>query len=214
VREAANCPLLLRKLRGLERELLSHACIQFRNHPKPLTATSPHSDARPRPLLELELDPSAFTKDWRHCDLVANYLSRLASFDRTDTFFYSNLLSTVLNELMEIAFFKHHPAGPLTCKLLRSGPVDRVELLIPVNDASRSFYERAVEEAQSSRAAEAYAQALLGEDRTNPALGLLELASDYGASIRLEPEPESARLRLSVEVRLEEIRISQPPAAS
>ena len=168
---------------------------------------SPTTATRAHPLIQVDLDSVAFVADWQHCDHLANYLSRLASFDRADTFFYANLLSTVLNELLEIVFFEHDPeGGELSCTLLRDGAVDRVELLIPVDDQRRGFYERGVEEAQSPCAAEIYTQALLGEKNSRRALGLLELASDYGANVALQPATDGRRLCLSVEVRLEDAR--------
>jgi len=157
-----------------------------------------------RPLVHLDLEPSAFAADWKHCDQVANYLARLASFDRPDTFLYSNLLSTVLNELLEVAFFHHQPPGTVRCTLLRHGAMDRIELTIPVDEASRGFYKRGVADAQSNRVAELYASSLLGDRPLDRSIGFLELAADYGARISLNGEDRDNAVTLSVDLRLDE----------
>src|SRR3954470_15854564 len=108
----------------------------------------------PAPLVELTLDADAFAGDWRHCDLVANYLAQLVAHDRPDSFLYANLLSTVLNELLESVFARRQRAGAVTCTLLREGRGDRIELLIPVDAAARAFYEEAVAAAQDSGVSE------------------------------------------------------------
>ncbi len=161
------------------------------------------SSRQARPLLRLEIDAAAVATDWRHCDRMANYLARLASFDRTDAFLYSNLLSTVLNELFEIVFWHHEVPGAVNCTLLRSGDTDRIELEIPIDEPDRSFYETAVAQAQLPDAAVNYTRSMFGDATPDRAIGLLELAADYGAGIWLESHPESAVVRLTVEVTLE-----------
>jgi hypothetical protein len=160
--------------------------------------------AEARPLVQLDLEPTAFIADWKHCDQVANYLARIASFDRPDTFLYSNLLSTVLNELLEVAFFNHQPTGTLTCSLLREGAADRIELKIPVDGAVRGFYERGVSDAQSTRVTELYASSLLGDRPMDRSIGFLELAANYGARISLNGSAADNLVTLSVDVRLDD----------
>jgi hypothetical protein len=168
-----------------------------------------------RPLVHLDLEPSAFAADWKHCDQIANYLARIASFDRADTFLYSNLLSTVLNELLEVAFFHHQPPGTVRCTLLRQGTMDRIELTIPVDKSSRGFYERGVADAQSARVTELYASSLLGERPLDRSIGFLELAADYGARISLNGAESANAVTLSVDLRLEEgLAQTANPAAS
>jgi hypothetical protein len=162
-----------------------------------------------RPLVHLDLEPSAFAADWKHCDQVANYLARIASFDRADTFLYSNLLSTVLNELFEVVFFNHRPPGMLKCALLRNGTTDRIELTIPVDAPSRDFYQRSVTDSQSDRVAELYTKSLLG-DRPDRSIGFLELAADYGARISVSEPSRENEMTLCIDVQLGEARTQTP----
>ena len=68
----------------------------------------------------ISLALEGFTAEWRHCDIVSNYISRAASFNRADAFLYSNLLSTVVNELLEVAFWHHDSGEPLNLDILDS----------------------------------------------------------------------------------------------
>ena len=163
------------------------------------------------PLIHLDLDMAAFATDWNHCDQVANYLARLASFDRADTFLYSNLLSTVLNELFEIAFVHHQCAGQLGCTLRRAGKIDRIELRIPARVEDRAFLQRIVGEAQADGVGERYRSALLLDQAPDHSVGLLELAADYGARIEFqEISAPGEGVRLIVDVCLEEGPVLQP----
>ena len=163
-----------------------------------------------RPLLHYDLEPATFAADWRHCDRIANYLAGLASFDRVDSFLYSNLLSTVLNELFEIAFCQHAPAGRVACLLGRNGAMDWIELQIPVSETERQFYRRSVAAAQTPEVGDVYTKSLLESVAPDHAVGFLELAADYGARIRIEEPAGSDMLHLIVEVSLEGNRISNP----
>src|SRR3954462_15505690 len=125
------------------------------------------------PLVELTLETDAFARDWSHCDQVANYLGQLVAHDRPDSFLYANLLSTVLNELFEAVFARHHTHGGVRCTLLRHGRCDRIELVIPVDAAARAFYEESVAATQTSEVAEVYTRELLGSDSPAGLLGLL-----------------------------------------
>src|SRR3954468_12200586 len=114
------------------------------------------------PLVELSLGADAFARNWSHCDQVANYLAQLVAHDRPDSFYYANLLSTVLNELLESVFARQQRQGTVTCTLLRDGPEDRIELLIPVDADARAFYEQTVAAARDSGVSEVYTRTLLG----------------------------------------------------
>lgn len=162
-----------------------------------------------RPLLHFDLEPSTFVADWRHCDRIANYLAGLASFDRVDSFLYSNLFSTVLNELFEIVFCQHAPVGRVSCALSRSGATDRIELEIPAGEPEREFYRRGVAAAQSPEVRDVYRISLLSGEYPDQvkAIGLLELAADYNAQIKIEEPQGSNLLRLVVDVSLEGNRL-------
>lgn len=166
-----------------------------------------------KPLLSLELEASAFASDWKHCDQAANYLARMASFDRADTFLHSNLLSTVLNEVFEIIFFRHQPKGNLQFRVLRGADGrDRLEFGIPVGSDERDFYEEAIARAQSPNVRELYSRSLLHDDCPDRAVGFLELAADYDAKMRLESDSTESTLRVVMDVCLENLTNKNQPS--
>lgn len=152
--------------------------------------------------MRVDLCAGDFTADWLQCDRVANYLARTVSSDRPDTFLHSNLLSTVLNELFEIAFARHRAGGKIVCELSRKGASDRIEFTIPVDADCRAYYRQQVDYIHSGNVTELYSSALLGETDPNTAVGLLELAADYGAAISLDESLDDAHVKLVVEIEL------------
>lgn len=172
----------------------------------PVPALSPQA----QPLIRLDVDAPVLAANWAHCDQLANYLARLAAFDRADSFLYANLLSTVLNELFEIVFVQHTPPGPVICSFWRDGKVDRIELEIPANDKARDFYLGGVAKAQAPEVDETYTHLLLGDGQADRIVGFLELAADYDARISLEPFAQANTLRLVVDVELEPSSASSP----
>lgn len=148
-----------------------------------------------RALLEIAIKSDVFSSNWEHCDRIASYVARMVSHNRTDSLLYMNLFSSALNELLETAFRSHRGEGEIACKVLRAGPVDRVELTIPCDAELRSFYRDAVATAQRPDAAESYMAALFADGPVDRRIGLLELAVDYRAKFALrETGPSSVRL--------------------
>lgn len=157
-----------------------------------------------KPLFEIALGVETFASNWAHCDKIATYVARLVSHNRTDSLLYANLFSSALNELLETAFRAHRGDGELACHVSRSGPVDRIELIIPCDEDLRGFYARAIEESRGNNVAERYVAALLADGTLDPSIGLLELAVDYKARLSLEPGEGNA-VRLVADLALEEM---------
>lgn len=137
-------------------------------------------------LLEMDMDVGVFASDWSYCDRISSYVARMISHNRLDSLLYSNLFSSALNELLETVFRIHAPHGRFACAVLRSGNVDRVRLRVPCDVAHLTFYRDAVDEVCRADAAERYRAALLSSGPLSPFIGLLELATDYGAGISVE----------------------------
>jgi len=153
-------------------------------------------------LISIDMDIGAFVSDWAYCDRLSTYVARMVSHNRTDSLLYANLLSSVLNELMETVHRAHGPAGRFACTLLRNGRHDRIELTIPNHAVEADFYGRAVAAVRRANVAEQYRSALFREGPLDPAIGLMELAVDYNA--RLDVEATGDAVRLTAELTLEE----------
>ena len=155
-----------------------------------------------KPLVEISMGIEAFASEWLHCDRISSYLARMVSHNRTDSLLYANLLSSALNELLETAFAHHGPEGDLSCRVSRAGDADLIELDLPCDEKTLSFYSEAAKRLKQPDLAEAYHSALFSAGEADPHLGLLEVAVDYRARISIQPE-KGNRLKLAAEVALE-----------
>ena len=156
-----------------------------------------------RELVKFEMDAGAFGSDWGHCGLVSSHLAGLVSFKRRDPLYYANLLSSALNELLELAFRKHVAGGRIGCAILHAGGQDRIVVEIPCDDEVRDFFEDAVGLASGSDVAERYVGCLMDEGGFDLRVGLYELAVDYRARLGLERAGADA-IRLVADVSLDE----------
>lgn len=167
------------------------------------TARMNEGGAEFKPLLEIALGVETFSSNWAHCDRIATYVARLVSHNRTDSLLYSNLFSSALNELLETAFRAHRGSGELGCSVSRAGAIDRIELTIPCDEATRRFYTSAIDDALQDDVAERYVEALLADGELDPRIGLLELVVDYKAQLSLKPGKGDA-VRLIADLALED----------
>ena len=154
------------------------------------------------PLVEISMGIEDFASEWLHCDRISSYLARMVSHNRTDSLLYANLLSSALNELLETAFAHHGPEGDFCCRVSRAGDADVIELDLPCDEPTLSFYREAAQRLQRPDLAEIYHSALFSPGTADPHLGLLEVAVDYRARISILPE-KGNRLKLAAEMALE-----------
>lgn len=156
-----------------------------------------------QPLVEIDMKIGVFGAQWTHCDRISTYVARMVSHNRTDSLLYSNLFSSVLNELLETVFRIHDGDGDFVCSVRRNGAVDRIEITLPCDARQVGFYRDAIEVVHGSEAADRYRLALFSTGPLNPEIGLLELAVDYDAQMSVE-QVEEGVIRLTADVALEE----------
>ena len=154
------------------------------------------------PLVEISMGIEAFASEWLHCDRISSYLARMVSHNREDSLLYANLLSSALNELLETAFAHHGPEGDFSCRVSRAGNADVIELDLPCDDETLSFFTEAASRLKQPNLAEIYHSALFSGGKADPHLGLLEVAVDYKAQISIQQE-KGNRLKLAAELALE-----------
>lgn len=154
-------------------------------------------------LCRLSVSAESFSKDWAHCDQLSNYLSRIVSFDKPDSFIFSNLLSTVLNEILEVLFFNHSNNKSIVWSLYQQGENTVIVSDIPVDSQIALFYSTAASNIENGDPSEMYRSEMSKEGGISRAIGLYELAADYGAKISIREQPEHHMLRLYVSVQLD-----------
>jgi hypothetical protein len=137
------------------------------------------------PMIQVDMEISSFLADWLHCDYVSTYVARMISHNRSDSIRHSNLFSSAVNELLEIAFRTRHPGGELACMVSRQGDTDRIELTFPCTTEERQFYQEAVSHIGGSDVRERYLNSVSGDLAPSREVVLFELAIDYNARLRL-----------------------------
>lgn len=154
-------------------------------------------------LCRLSVSAESFSRDWAHCDQLSNYLSRIVSFDKADSFIFSNLLSTVLNEILETIFLNHSDNYSIIVSLYQSGDDTVIISDIPVDSESALFYSTVASDIENGDPSEMYRNEMGKNGEISRAVGFYELAADYGAMIICNEHPEDHMLRLCVTVKLE-----------
>lgn len=160
----------------------------------------PHSsDASSiKQLITMRLGAAGFAQHWKHCDLVANYLGRFTSelLQKSDS--HANLVSTVLNELLEVVFRRNAGKGEIEISITGDSAYLVVKILVPVNEEQLSFYQDMTALVQRSDVAELYQKHLTAAslDENLLTLSLLELATSYQAVLQLETLMERSRVLL------------------
>lgn len=155
-----------------------------------------------KPLVEISMGIEAFASEWLHCDRISSYLARMVSHNRADSLLHANLLSSALNELLETAFSHHGPLGDFSCRVSRADHADVIELDLPCDERTLTYYRDAARRLTQPDLADVYHAALFSPGSADPHLGLLEVAVDYRARISIEPM-DGNRLKLAAEMALE-----------
>lgn len=154
------------------------------------------------PMIQIDMEIKTFVSSWRHCDYVSTYMASMISQSRSDSIRYSNLFSSAINELLEVAFRTRHADGELACRVSRHGATDRIELTFPCVPEERQFYEEAVSQVAGSEVRGRYLNSVSGDLAPSREVVLLELAIDHNATFRLD-EAGADTITLVVDLPLE-----------
>jgi hypothetical protein len=155
-------------------------------------------------LLHLEMEMATFSADWQHCDQVSNYVARMVSHNRSDPIRHSNLLSSILNELLELLFRSNGYEGGLSCGFYRCGQVERIEVRFPCPPDQRRFYETLVPRLEKKEARARYLDSVLNDAEPIDQAILLGLLVNYDADVELCAS-DGGTLTLTVDLSLERL---------
>ncbi|WP_306910816.1 ubiquinone biosynthesis methyltransferase UbiE [Rhizobium mesoamericanum] len=155
-------------------------------------------------LLDLEMEMATFTADWLHCDQLSNYVARMVSHDRRDPLRHANLLSSALNELLEMSFRSDAQEGALTCGFYRHGQIERIELSFPCASQQRRYYSDLVNGLKDNGKLASYIEVIGDETAPIEKAVLLGLAINYEAEIELRASPADT-LTFVVDLPLERL---------
>jgi hypothetical protein len=156
---------------------------------------------RTRPTLEVTISTGALMPIGR---IVTGWLLPCPSGEpQWDSLLHYNLLSSALNQILELAFRSHAPGAAITCSLLRKEGLDRVVLSVPGNEELSTAYRKMVGDAGRDNSAERLASEILAGAPASAGLSLMELAANYKAEFRLEIS-DDRRISLVTDLALED----------
>ncbi|MEZ2223576.1 ubiquinone biosynthesis methyltransferase UbiE [Rhizobium sp. RCC_161_2] len=156
------------------------------------------------PLLDLKMNMAVFTADWSHCDQCSNYVARMVSHDRRDPIRHANLLSSALNELLEMSFHSNEDDGEFVYRFYRYRETERIELTFPCSPQKRRFYHEIVQELQGEQALASYLDVIANDAAPADRAILLGLVVNYDADIKARDLGTSA-LTFIVDLPLERL---------
>jgi hypothetical protein len=172
---------------------------------KTSTPTAPQelelASNRYRMIMAAKFTVNGFARQWSHCHLVANYLARFVSANEGDPERHATLLSTFVNELLEVIFRNHADDGEIDVIFRKRGRHVVLQLTIPVTDQHRIFYRMAVKMVNQPDL-KTWFRARLEEpaEGEDTMLGMLELVAVYTCTFTLAEPAGSNRLSLFLEL--------------
>ena len=175
---------------------------------KPSTPTAPQevelASNRYRMIMAAKFTVNSFARQWSQCHLVANYLSRFVSANESDPERHATLLSTFVNELLEVVFRNHAEDGEIDIIFRKRARDVVLQFTIPVADQHRVFYRMAVNLVNQPDL-KSWFRARLREpaETEDTMLGMVELVAVYACTFTL-PEPAGSN-RLSLFLELPDI---------
>lgn len=154
-------------------------------------------------LITLRLGAAGFGQHWKHCALVSNYLATFTSelLDKSEV--HANLVSTVLNELLEVVFRRNAGVGQVSITLTGDDERLVVKISVPVDDKDRAFYLEMAELVARSDVDELHQEQIVkpADEGSNLSLGLLELAAVYQAVLEVAPSEDGSSVLVQLPFR-------------
>lgn len=172
---------------------------------KTSTPTAPQelelASNRYRMIMAAKFTVNSFARQWSQCHLVANFLARYVSANEGDPERHALLLSTFVNELLEVVFRNHAEEGEIDVIFRKRGRKSVIQLTVPAQDQHRVFY-RMVVQLVNQPDLKTWFRARLQEpaDGEDTMLGILELVAVYSCSLTLVEPSESHRISLFLEL--------------
>ena len=156
------------------------------------------------PAIHICCDMSGFTADWRRCDQLSNFLAEAFSMVKADPFAFSNMLSTIINEVLETIFYNNAGKGSLVLQLREENAVTILCAEFAVDDSTRSLYERITNSLATQDPVLLYEQLLFNVSSADTReICLYEIAADYGARLTLENGSQPGLICMAVSIDID-----------
>lgn len=150
-----------------------------------------------KPVLEIRVSTNGLCASWLHCQLIADFAARFSCSNYFDSQRYASQVSSVLNELLEVAHRLHQPAGELRLEVVQQQQQAlALYVHIPVDEHQRARY-RALFDALAQAGPELRSQLLPPLAAEVPERSaLVELVAIYGYPLELRNHPDDTHVTL------------------
>lgn len=154
------------------------------------------------PLEELSLRfvPLAFVTEWSRCGQTADYLARFLAYEFGNRENAVNVLSTVINELIENAVkFSADKAGLAEISVRQFGEYVSITTRNSANESQAESFREIAAGINAGDPEELFAQRILHPPATGGAgIGLIMLRKDYEAQLNVSIAPDAGQAGLRI----------------
>jgi len=182
----------------------------------PATANADTSVESPAPDFALEQTPvisaristDGFAASWRHCQLIADFTAGFASSNFFDAQRHANILSSFLNELIELAFHRHKPAANLLVEVFKQGEALLLCLTVPAGPDLQSEYLSIFHQVRDEGSMAYLRASFRGQpdDPTTSPTSLIEMVRVYGLNLDIQASRNAQTVHITVPINFEKNR--------
>lgn len=174
------------------------------------SGTNPYGqDTAPGLRFELEVMAADFHEEWKRCNMVANYIAEYAAYQYPRRELAENLISTVLNEMLESSCRLVPQRSMLKLIIGEEPGFLRIEIEHGLEMALLQAYPDFLALLEGSFTDEQYLDLMTTEATTSPhffnQLGLAMVAHDFKAALSFRPAVGSGRSSTIVRLSTKEL---------
>lgn len=151
-------------------------------------------------LCSISFPVAAFVSDWNHVDQIADYLASTTSIDKLESFRYGNLLSTLINEILETIHLSDRPDSTAEIEISTEGQRVEIDMHLDSNDGVVAFYQKIIQQISRGSGEKLYREYLFSKSHHHE-LGILGIYTHYQTDIRCrDAAPNRTTIEVSVEL--------------
>lgn len=158
----------------------------------------------PLPAVTFRCDMPGFLMDWQRCDQLSNYLAEVLSFTKSDPFAYTNLLSSIINEVLESIFCHNAGYGQLGLQLSETSSTTTLCAEFAADEETQCLFRQTIDRLTQEDPVQLYESMLFQvSDRDVHDLCLYEIAADYGVRLSIADSSQQSHICLMVQMDMD-----------
>jgi hypothetical protein len=152
-------------------------------------------------LLSVSYEMEKFSSDWRHCDYSASYLAQLISSRASDPTNQSIMLSTVINELLEVIYHLKEKSKSLMIEIKDSGSDIIIDFCLSMSETNQLLFTSFFNCNDTTQLKKVYLSELkrvVNNEEAHRFIGLYEIIADYDVQLSYQKKSELDVLRMKL----------------